>query len=145
MGCLEAYAGGWAIARKAKRVIEQFPQEGVQIQNFSEGSIDISAITAKAVIEAYRKGDPLAKKIIDEVKNALIAGTASIVNILNPELLILGGGIVEGLPELIPLLQENIPKKALKTASEKLKITSSSLKEDAGVIGAATKIIHSLN
>ncbi|MCZ6788512.1 MAG: ROK family protein, partial [Chloroflexi bacterium] len=59
------------------------------------------------------------------------------VNAFNPCLVVLGGGVVEGLPELVEMAQERVPRYSLAAAAEPLRITNAALGEHAGVIGAA--------
>lgn len=134
-GCFEALASGWAIATRAQ---ECMTHDSVQSKKFLDlvgGTVE--EITARKVIEAYGAKSGLAVKVIDEVKEALIAGTASLANILNPAKIILGGGIITGAPFLVDVIREGISRRALKTNSEFLKVVQAQLRGDAGVIGAA--------
>lgn len=139
-GCFEAIASGWAIARRAKEILAYDPSGGHQLLEMVAGKGD--AITAKNVIEAYRQGDLVAKKIFEEVKEALIAGVTGLVNVLNPAKIVLGGGIISGLPELIDILKQSIPLTALKAATRSLQIVEAQLKNEAGVIGAAALMLQ---
>lgn len=131
-GCLEALASGWAIAKQAKNAIEKDPKSGKRILSYTEGTI-----TARDVVSAYYDNDSLATKIINKATEALIAGGISIVHALNPERLILGGGVVYGLPELVDWVREGIFEKALPSAVKTLDIVPAQLKQSSGLIGAA--------
>ena len=96
-----------------------------------------SAVTAKIVVEAAQQGDPLARRIMDEVAQALAAGCVTLVNAFNPCRLILGGGVIEGMPELVDKIKEEVRKCALATATEGLEVLPAQLRHDAGVIGIA--------
>ncbi|HAM49652.1 MAG TPA: ROK family protein [Nitrospiraceae bacterium] len=135
-GCLEACAGGWAIARRAQEAIRLNPVAGVHMLNMVDGQHE--AVNAKIVAQSSREGDPLAQSILDEVFQALLAGTVSIVNAFNPCRLILGGGVIEGLPELIYRIARGIHQLALEAASGPLQVLPAQLHNDAGVIGAAS-------
>lgn len=139
-GCMEAFAAGWAIARQAEKAMIANPEEG----NFLEKLVEEKgeAINAKIVFEAYRKGDPLATKIVNNVIQAVIAGCIGIVNAFNPQKLIMGGGLLDGLPELTELVGQGIRERALSIASEPLQVVHSHLKNDAGVIGAGVLAFH---
>jgi glucokinase len=89
------------------------------------------------VAEAAKASDPLARRIIDEVVQALIAGCVSLVNAFNPCRLILGGGVIEGSPELVNRIDQGVRRQALSAATQSLRILPAQLKNDAGVIGAA--------
>ncbi|MFC2169266.1 ROK family protein [Acidobacteriota bacterium] len=132
-GGLEAYAGGWAIAERAQEAVQKDPDKGKRLLEIA-GSME--KITASIVGQAYKEGNPLANRLLIETGEFLGAGIVSIVNAFSPCLIILGGGVIEGLPELI-LIAENIVKnKALKPASEKARLVKASLGNDAGIIGA---------
>ena len=139
-GCLEALAGGWAIARQARQIAASNPQTAAALLKAAGNKL--SDITAKAVSKAYHAHDPLASSIVDGVAEALVAGAASIVNMFNPQRIILGGGIIEGFPELIGLLDSGIRQRALSAAVESLEITSAELGNMAGVIGAAAMVLR---
>jgi glucokinase len=90
------------------------------------------------VSQASHEGDPLAARgLVEETGQFLAAGVVRVINAFNPCLLILGGGVIEGMPEMISDV-ENITKgHALKPIVEKLKIVKSVLGDGAGIIGAA--------
>ena len=109
-GCLEALAGGWAIARRAREAIQADPAAGkalLQAAGLKE-PVALEAIDTKVVAAAARAQDPMARLLVDEVARALIAGTVGLVNAFNPCRLILGGGVMQGLPELLDRIATGI-------------------------------------
>lgn len=134
-GCLEALAGGWGIERKAREMVKARPGFGSVILKEAGGGVE--KITARDVVEAYRQGDALAREILDGAVEALAAGMAGLVNILNPCRVILGGGIVEGMPELVARVEEGIRRRSLAAALGDFAVLPSRLGKDAGVVGAA--------
>jgi glucokinase len=135
-GCFEALAGGWAIARKARESVAADPSLGASFLKIAGDQQE--AITAEMVSQAAKAGDPLAKRIIDEVAQALIAGCVSLINAFNPCRLILGGGVIEGFPEFVERIDQGVRQQALSAATQSLHILPAQLKNDAGVVGAAT-------
>jgi len=133
-GCLEAYTGGWAIAERTQEAVRANPKNGKQLISLAEA---IENITAKTVGDAYYKKDPLSIQLIEETIQYLAAGIVSIINAFNPCILILGGGVIEGMPELISEIEKIVKEKALESSLIDLKITKAALGGDAGVIGAA--------
>ena len=133
-GCLEAYASGWAIAERAQEAVQAKPRAGKKLISLA-GSVD--GITAAIVSQAYHDEDPLALQLFMETAHYLSSGLVSIVNAFNPCLLILGGGVVEGLPELLQIIDGEIRKRALKPALEKLSIVKAALGKESGIVGAA--------
>jgi glucokinase len=135
-GCVEAFAGGWAIAKRAQEAVRSDPEAGAVMLALAGG--DIQKVTAPIVARALNRADPLAKQLVRETGEALGAGAASIVNGFNPALLILGGGVVEGLPELVGIVEETVRRRALPAAADRLRIVRPQLGTHAGEIGAAS-------
>ncbi len=138
-GCLEAYAGGWAIGERVQEVVRNDLKAGKSLITLA-GSIE--HISAATVTEAYVNGDPLAKRIVEETAQFLAAGVVGIINAFNPCLIVLGGGVIQGLPEYISLVQRIVHLKALEAALEGLRIITATLGNKAGVIGAAALARH---
>jgi glucokinase len=139
-GCLEALAGGWAIARQAQEVVSRDPSAGSLLLEMVRGKQE--SITAETVARAAQRGDPLARQLIDRVAEALIAGSVSLVHAFNPSRFILGGGVIEGLPELVDRVAEGIFQRAFAASAQGLQVLPSKLKENAGIVGAAMLAIH---
>jgi glucokinase len=133
-GCLEAYAGGWAIAERARDAVRANPQAGQALLTLAG---DIASISSISVSQAYHNGDPLAQRLVKDTAKYLAAGVVTIVNAFNPRLIIMGGGVIEGLPELVEMVEKRVLLQALPTPVEHLQITKAALGSKAGVIGAA--------
>lgn len=134
LGCLEAYAGGWAIAERAREAVKDDLPAGHRLLKLS-GAIE--NITAATVTKAYKEKDPLASYLVEETGKYLGAGVGSIVNILNPCKVILGGGVIEKLPVLVSMVRQNIRKHSLEAANKMLKIVRAELGNNAAAAGAA--------
>lgn len=135
-GCLEALAGGWAIGRSAKEAVMSNPAAGKALLELVQG--DEEALTAKIVIEAAKKGDPLAQELLDKVFEAIVAGSVSLINAFNPKRLIFGGGLADGLGVVVDVVDVAVRGRALKVATDSLEIVSAQLGNEAGVVGAAS-------
>jgi glucokinase len=135
-GCLEAYVGGWAIGERAQEAAADDPSGAESIIARAGGLV--RAITAAHVSDAYHEGDSLASRLVTETARFMAAGLVGVVNTLNPCLLILGGGVIEGTPELIDLAEPQLRKRALAAAVEQLRVTRARLGGDAPVVGAAS-------
>lgn len=133
-GCLEAYAGGWAIAERAQEAVRADPQAGQRLVALVGGIQQISAAT---VSQACSDGDPLARRLVEETARYLAAGVVGIVNAFNPRLVVLGGGVIQGRPEYISEVESVVRESALQTAVEGLRIVMAALGDKAGVVGAA--------
>ncbi len=133
-GCFEAYAGGWAIAERAQEAVRADAGAGKTLIALAGGIEHISAIT---ISQAYAKGDTLAHRLVSETAFYLAAGTVAIINAFNPCLLVFGGGVIQGMPGYVSLLEPIVRTKALQTPAKNLRIKISELGGKAGVIGAS--------
>lgn len=134
-GCLEAYAGGWAIAERARDAVAAAPDEGAYLVERAGRAADI---TAETVHEARDQGDPLATRLVDATAEYLAAGMVGVVNAFNPCDLVLGGGIVEHAPLYVERIETHVKGRALNAAVRNLHVLSTVLGGDAGALGAAT-------
>lgn len=134
VGCLEAYAGGWAIAERAQEAVRANPEAGHRLMALAG---NVVGITAATISQAYREGDQLAGQLVEETGQYLAAGVVGIVNAFNPCLLVLGGGVIEGMPKLVNMVKDTVRRRALESAVENLKVVKAALGRNAGVIGAA--------
>lgn len=133
-GCLEAYAGGWAIAERAQEAVHKDPKSGNALISLAGG---LEKISARTISEAYARGDSLAQRLVADTAQYLAAGIVIIVNIFNPCLIIMGGGVILGMPEYITMIEPIVRSKCLQASEENLRIVVSALGNKAGVIGAA--------
>jgi len=134
-GCWEAYAGGWAIAERMRDAVRRNPVEGSAVVDRA-GSI--AAITGRTVHAACEDGNPLAEQVVQRTAEALGAGLTGIANALNPERIVLGGGVIEGRPAYIEDARRIVDERALTPAAASLDIVRPELGEQAGPVGAAT-------
>jgi len=141
-GCLETLAGGWGIAHQAHQAVAADPAAGAKLLEMADGKAE--EISAKLVADAYQKGDALAKQLVDKAGEALVAGMVSLVNAFNPCRLILGGGVIDGLPELVERVEQGVGEKGLAAATSSLQVVTAQLDENAGIIGAAAFAMQSL-
>lgn len=143
-GCLEAYCGGWGIAARAREAIEKDKsgERSQKLLELAENRLD--KVTASHVVQAYRQKDPMAMELIDRMSRALVSGCTSLVNILNPCRLILGGGFVEGMPEVVEIIDKGVKSFALKAATKSLEVVRAKLGKELGVLGSAAVIFNLL-
>jgi len=132
-GCLEAMASGSAIARLAKAKLKTNKRS--LMLKLAGG--DISKVNAKTVEDAARSGDSLAKKIINRAARYLGMGLANLINILAPDAIGLGGGVMKMGQMFLGPAEKAARELSLSPAAKLVKIVRAKLGEDAGVIGAA--------
>ncbi|SNB47872.1 ROK family protein [Geobacter sp. DSM 9736] len=135
-GCLEAVAGGWGIAHRAQEAVMADPDAGKTLMELAEGRPD--KITTAMVGRLALSGDPLCLHLLAETAEVLGAGAAALVNAFNPCCLILGGGVIEGIPDLVQQVEQEVHRRALRAAVTPLQVVRSVLGGDAGVVGAAS-------
>jgi len=133
-GCLEAYVGGWAIAERARERVESDPASGSELLRRA-GSI--GAIEARTVGETAHARDPLAQEIMRETADYLASGVAGLVNAFNPGRVLLGGGVIEGSPELVEAVADRVRTSCQPPAAEAASVMRVALGSDAIIIGAA--------
>ncbi len=132
-GCFEAYSSATGLIRMTKEAIAENP--GTLMGKMAEES---GKVTARTSFEAMRAGDAAAKAVVDKYIKYLAAGITNVINIFQPDVLCIGGGVCnEGDPLLLPV--KDIVKKEVYTRnSEKnAEIVIAKLGNDAGIIGAA--------
>lgn len=139
-GCLEAWAGGVHLAAQASHLIQQDYSAGKALLKLAGGQP--GDVTTKMISQAYADGDRLAEQLIERATHALILGCINIVHAFNPQRLVLGGGVIEGLPHLIQEIESGVKRQALAAAVDGLEIVGAQLHNNAGVIGAAAYASH---
>lgn len=136
-GCMEAFAGGWALAERAKELLEKKPQEGQILRSKMENG----KLLGHHVTEAAKEGDLIAKEVLNMAVEAIAAGVSSLINALSPQKIIFGGGVIEGSHLLIEEIERKIKLRTLSTALNQIEIVSAKLHNDAGSIGAGALAI----
>jgi len=132
-GCLEAYASGPAIAARAVEGIQAGSKSA--LPQYVQG--DLSKITAQVVYEAANDGDGYALEVVRETAKLLGAGVASLVNIFNPSVVVICGGVTQAGEKLFGPLTAEVHRRAFKPAWEVCRILPGALPGTAGVYGAA--------
>lgn len=130
-GCLETLASGTAIARIAKEGLADNPDS---ILNDALNERD--GLTARSVSVAAKKGDIYANKIWSDATYHLGLGVANVVNILNPELVVIGGGVANAGEMLFKPVTEVVNQRAMKALADDVKIAPSHHGDLIGVMGA---------
>lgn len=132
-GCLEAYASGPAIALRAVEAVQA--GEPSRLAEFAGG--DLAAVTAQTVYEAAQAGDPVALEVVTDTARFLGVGLANLVNVLNPELVVVCGGVTQAGDALFAPLRREVARRAFRPAVEACRIVPGELSGTAGVYGAA--------
>ena len=132
-GCLEAYASGPAIAARAVEGVEAGAD--TSLPEYVRG--DLSQITAQVVYEAAHDGDEYAREVVHDTAKVLGAGVANIINIFNPQVVVICGGVTLAGDQLFVPLRSEVKRRAFKPAANACRIVPGELTGTAGVYGAA--------
>ena len=136
-GCLESLASGTAMANRAKEMAKTLTGKRI----LEEALGDVEKIDAKAISAAAGKGDPFANEIIDEAIRYLSIGLASIVTLLSPDRLVIGGGVTNIGDRFMVPLERMVRDRALVESAEHVVIRKASLGADVGSLGAVSLLL----
>jgi glucokinase len=131
-GCVEAFCSSEAILARTRNHLKGGLTPA--FQSVLEG--DLKNLSIKKIFAALGKGDEVAEEVIDETGRYLGVALAGVVNLLNPETIVIGGGIAEGGGGFIDAVIGEIKQRAFSSAVEKLRVVRATLGNNAGFIGA---------
>ena len=132
-GCLEAYASAPAIATRAREVLVREETESV-MPEMVNGKLD--DITAQTVYDAANEGDQVAAEIVRDTAKYLGAGVANLLNIFNPDTVVIAGGVTAAGDALFVPLRAEVKRRAFSPAVHAVRIVPGELPGTAGVVGA---------
>lgn len=129
-GCLEQYASATAIVRLARELKAQFPH--------SKLDLDSPSLSARDVFRAGKHdGDALAVEVFRRAGFYLGIALAGLINVLNPEIIVVGGGASAGWDLFLPQIRETIFERAYREPAERARLAPAALADDAGLKGVA--------
>ena len=132
-GCLETYIGSNYIVEKAIREIKKGEKSLIE----KIAGRNLKAITSETIQAAALKGDKLAKRIWKEAGEHLGIALSGVINLLNPGIIVFGGGVAKAGELIFTPMKAEIKKRTFRIPFEKVKFTRTKFGEDLGVIGAA--------
>lgn len=132
-GCFERYASATAIIREARKAVAEHPESSMM----ASCSGDPEKINAKIVIDAAKAGDETAKTVFDGYVHGLAVGIINIINMLDPEVIVLGGGVSAAGDFLLDAVREAVKPMVFFKTMPYARIELARLGNDAGIIGAA--------
>jgi glucokinase len=131
-GCLEAYVGGHHLIAQMKEAVQSEP---TALAALCGGDLD--SLSPVMLEEALRLNDPAAHAIFERASSLLAISIANQITVLNPARLILGGGVLRHAPSFVRVIREGIERHAGAVAARAVEVVTSSLGDDAGLIGVA--------
>lgn len=130
-GCLESFSSATALVKRAREILSQ------NKKSILHQLPEDKPLTAKDIYEAAKKGDSLARELLEETGRYLGIGIATLINLLNPEMVVLSGRMAGAKEFIFGAIHEEIKKRSFAVPFRRVKIRTSSLGEYAGIIGAA--------
>lgn len=134
-GCIEAMASGPAIARRAQAKIVEDAARGKALLARSNG--DLKSVTAEIVSEAWRSGDPLATEILTETADMLTVWLGSTVDLLEPDVMVVGGGVGELISNFFDHISSKLPRWSINQRCCEIPLKLARYRADSGIAGAA--------
>ena len=137
-GCLEALASGTAIGRAAQaRLGDATP--GSPLHQARESG---TALDGAAVFAAAAQGDPVAREVIDAAVGAIVVGLGNVLNIFNPDVVVLGGGVTQGIMTLGLLghIEDAARRRAMSSGHRAFRLVPATFGDSQGMIGAASLV-----
>lgn len=131
-GCLEAYASRSAIETRIEGALKKGRKSCIS-EYLEEGK----AITSSMIRKSIEREDELVTQCVSEASEYLSGGLASVINLINPELIILGGGLIEAVDYFYKQTIKKAKSKSLPVPAEKIRFSKTILGDFSGVIGAA--------
>jgi glucokinase len=131
-GCLEAYTSGPAIAERAREAMAG----GEPTLLFELVGGDLNKITAQTVYEAAKRDDAIALEVVRDTAHFLGVGISNLVNIFNPDTVVIAGGVTQAGDALFDPLRAEVKRRAFKPAVDACRIVPGALPLSAGVVGA---------
>lgn len=131
IGHVEAIASGTALAREGRELVRRNAAPAL-----TDLVPDAQAVEARHVARAAAEGDGACRDLLERAWIAIGAMCASIVNALNPEVIVIGGGIAEHQPRLYEVARAELPRRALPHLVDRVRIVPAALGADVSLIGA---------
>ena len=135
IGCVEAYASATGVVRRALEALA----EG------AESVLEADGLTCEQVFKAAAGGDALAQRVARDTATYLGAAIGSLINIFNPDMIVLFGGMTNAGDQLFVPVREEAAKRSFKIGSDRCQIVRSRLGAEAGVIGAAITAMQAID
>jgi glucokinase len=131
---LESVAGRKYQMKRAKEILDDAPK---RVRKEWKG-VDLDKVKSSQLAEFYQKDDPVAVQIVDDAARALGAAVASVVNLLSPEVVVVGGGVTGALGEsFIERIWDFAQRSTLPGSTDRVRCVPAALGDDSGIVGCA--------
>jgi len=140
-GCIEVLAAGPAVAKRARKRLEAVSKEGAKLRSLVGGNV--ASVTPEMVAQAWRDGDPLAAAILEETADLLAVWLGNMIDLLEPDVIVVGGGMSEVIFRWSARLLEQIPKWSVNSRCGEIPLVRAKYGEDSGIAGGAALCLTS--
>jgi glucokinase len=134
-GCIEILAAGPAIGARARAKLEAEPNRDSAIRDLVKGNI--ASVTSEFVGKAYGAGDALAQEVLSETAHLLAIWLGNIVDLLDPDVLVMGGGVAAMLRPFFNQIKRELPEWCLNPRASEIPLLIAAYGADAGIAGGA--------
>src|SRR6202451_2948197 len=134
-GCIEVLAAGPAIALRARTQVAAEPARGSALLGFAQGKAE--AVTSEMVGKAYAAGDALAREILQETAELLTVWLGNIVDLFDPDVLVVGGGVAAMLNPFFAEIKRLLPNWCVNPRASEIPLVLAHYGADAGIAGGA--------
>jgi glucokinase len=142
-GCIEVLAAGPAIGARARAKLATEPTRGSTILDLAKGSV--SGVTSELVGQAYIAGDPLAREILLETVEVFTPWLGNIVDLLDPDVLVMGGGVAAMLKPFFDEIKNRLPNCCVNPGAPNIPLLMAHYGADAGIAGGAALCSENLS
>jgi len=133
-GCIESMASGPAIAARARKKMLA-SSDGAGLLRLAGGEAGV--ITTETVVKAWRANDSLAKEVLQETADLLTIWLGNIVDLLEPEVIVIGGGVGAAIKEWFPYIRERLTRWSINSRANEIPLVPAKYGADAGIVGSA--------
>ncbi len=134
-GCIEMYASGTAIARRARERLSERDATESRMLTVADGNIE--AVTAETVSKAAAAGDKLATEILEEAADHLAVWLGNIIDLLEPDIIVVGGGLARSLMPSLGRIRSNLETWAINPRQQEVPIVEAHYGSQSALVGAA--------
>jgi len=134
-GCLESMASGPAMALRAQEKISGNGASGAAMLKLAGG--DVTGINAEVVVKAWKAKDPLALTVMQETVDLLTIWLGNVVDLLEPEVIVIGGGLGSRISEWFEQISKSLPQWSINSRANEIPILAAKYGADAGIAGSA--------
>jgi len=142
-GCIEVLAAGPAIGARARAKLAADPKRSSNILDLAKGNI--AAVTSELVAQAYAAGDFLASEILLETVELLSAWLGNIIDLLDPDVLVIGGGVASMLQPFFGEIKNRLPRWCVNPRSTDIPLLMAHYGADAGIAGGAALCVETVD